>query len=201
MPLSIFGSISSTDFAIGMRRSVDLDHREGRMPPSASAPGPKQEQPDVPGFFAEILPAAISTIRRALSEDPSSVPPSLRSHAKCLMKDNSQDSTAVAGALVSAASEFFRVISAADVHKALDAQRLSAILIRIAYNRWQRRKRRDRALRTAVSLSPVENRAKFDPPAFSSDPAIFLEFSEQFDDLIDHLCKEMSKDSSVSSPN
>jgi DNA-directed RNA polymerase specialized sigma24 family protein len=102
-----------------------------------------------------------------------------------------QDSLAAEGALWSAGTSFFRHLLDGEYEDAASLEELAAQLLRIAVNRMQRRRYRDRQVQEAVGRATCRDREgqmiPFDPPANVATPgeeAEQAELREQIEEVI-----------------
>jgi DNA-directed RNA polymerase specialized sigma24 family protein len=144
--------------------------------------------------WLSLLPRAIELISRELGE-PRTTLPQLTWLAPALKRaypaeGGGADSVEIRSALASAVTEFLRWRESTELGDPPAEEELAFHLIRIAYNRWQRRDRSDRVIRRAAeaNLAPGDGDGT---PLLESLPATDLGNSENLARQLSVLVDEM----------
>lgn len=118
---------------------------------------------ELEAIWKTLVPRAVELLHQAIRE-PGSAPDRLRWMAPALRNaypgEATDDLTEVQGALASAVTEWIRRQQSGELSESPDEQELAFHLIRITYNRWQRKSRSEEPLRRAMELGaqPVDGR-------------------------------------------
>lgn len=139
----------------------------------------------------DLLPVALQIIKESLATAPSNSDSEKRRRYQAISIYDAEngDSLAVQAALVSAITELQRKNPPDSTLTSKEA--MAEDLIRIAYNRWQRRKRRDQRLRAEAERG--ERIAVDDGnPVISMVPENIQHFSAQISELLDLMEEKLS---------